>query len=64
MIHLVPTGASGVRLKSKCPFRYAHADTFGFTLDARSKFIVMFACLVNLHHNDMGHVGSIWQGPA
>eukprot|EP00957_Ditylum_brightwellii_P128552 9806107-Ditylum_brightwellii.AAC.1 len=63
MMHFVPTGANGVRFKSKLPFKKSHADTFGFTLEAQSRFIVMFACGMNQCHIAIGHAGSMWHIP-
>jgi len=62
-MHLVPMGASGVRLKSYVPLSWAHADRRGLIRDARSKLIVKFACGINLHHNLMGQFGSMWHNP-
>eukprot|EP00957_Ditylum_brightwellii_P075505 5738771-Ditylum_brightwellii.AAC.1 len=64
MMHFVPTGTNGVQLESKLPFKKAHADTFGFTLKVRSRFIVIFACGMNRHHRAIRHVRSMWHMPA
>jgi hypothetical protein len=36
---LVPEGAIGVRLKSRCPCSWAQADNLGLMCDARSRLI-------------------------
>eukprot|EP00957_Ditylum_brightwellii_P164545 12527654-Ditylum_brightwellii.AAC.1 len=64
MMHFVPTGANTAQSKSKLPFKKAHADTFGFTLETQSRFIVMFACGMNQHHRAIGHARSMWHMPA
>lgn len=64
MTTFVPGGASGVALKSKLPYRYACADSFGLTREVRSRFKVSEHCGINRSHSDTGKLGSHVAKPA
>ena len=57
-------GASGVRLKSKTPFIWAYADSFGLMRDPRSMFNVISACGNNLSNKCSGKCLSTLHKPA
>jgi hypothetical protein len=59
-----PGGASGVRLKSKCPWKYAHADNLGLSRDPRRRLRVMTAWSMSRSHKCKGKSLSTLHNPA
>ena len=64
MVALVAGGAHGLRLKLLTPSRIWNADTFGCTLEVRSKLSESCACWISLHHEMVGKSLSPMLSPA
>lgn len=58
-MHLVPSGASGVLLKSNSPKIWWHADGRGLILDLLRRLRVRTVCWMSLHHRWEGKSTSV-----
>ncbi len=56
---LVPSGPSGVLLKSNLPSSCSYADNLGLIRDVRNKLSVISACGGSLVHRCKGKSGSV-----